>query len=196
MAGEFFLDVIRDAIDADFVARARVSEVLIGEWSVVEKYPGDVVILGLGDGDGQAIGADAHHYGPGEVDQGDGTSARALAVNVQRVIVWCAARPALDATDRKLASSARAATWALARATIAAIWRWHGGTFPFGSIKWLNEERGSRIYGGALRFEALFPLPIWDDADPLIVLSSTAGTAEFDTGAGPVAEQPPKWSDP
>ncbi|MEO5728286.1 MAG: hypothetical protein ABI134_36115 [Byssovorax sp.] len=193
-ADGFFLDVLRDAVDADFVERGRVSEVLIGEWTTFEKYPGDVVIFGLGDGEGVTVASDAHHY-IGEIDRGDGTTARALCANRQRMIVWCAARPPLDTPDRELATAARAMTWRLFRATVAAIWRCHGGAFPFGRVKWLNEARGSRIYGGAVRFECEFPLPVWDDANPTFTPDELLGEVDI-TLDEVVIPEVPAWTDP
>lgn len=193
----FFLDAIRDFIVADFLERGRACVVEIGEWNTFDKTPGDLVVLGLGDFEGQTMAADAHHY-TGEIDQGDGTSARSLWADVQRVIVWTAARPPIDATT-DLARLARGATQALKRATLAAMWRWHGGAFAWGSGKWLNEARGARIYGGAARFEAFIPLPVWDDANPLIAVTDLVGSAETDleTDTVPaVIPETPDWSDP
>ena len=193
----FFLDALRDLIAADFLERGRSCAVELGEWSTYDKVPGDLVVLGLGDFEGQTMGADAHHY-IGDIDQGDGTSARSLWADVQRVIVWTAARPPLDATG-DLARLARGATQALKRATLAAMWRWHGGAFTWGSGKWLNEARGSRIYGAAARFEAFFPLPVWDDANLLITVDDMAGSAEteLETDAAPLMiPEVPDWTDP
>ncbi len=193
MADLYILDVLHDKIAADFAERQRVSEVLVGEWTTVEKYPGDVVILGNGDGEGVTIGSDAHHY-IGEIDQGDGTTARALTANLQRVIVWCSARPPLEAIA-DLPRLARAATMALLRATVAALWRANGGAFPWGRVKWLNEARGSRIYGGAVRFECEFPIPIWDDANPVILATDLLGSAFTELEDVEIPESP-DWTDP
>lgn len=193
MSANFFLDVLHDALVADFAERGITAAVKIGEWATFDHEPGDIVVLGLGDFEGQTLTADAHHY-TGEIDQGDGTSARSLCADLQRVIVWCAARAPL-ATTTDLARAARGATQTLKRATIAAIWRAHGGPFVWGSGKWLNEARGSRIYGGACRFEALFPLPVWDDANPLILPDDMSGHVETQIGDDPPIAEVPDWVD-
>jgi hypothetical protein len=187
----FFLDVVADDIVADFADRSISAEVLVGTWELYKQKSGARVILGLGDGDGQDVGAGTIHYGSGGwFPTGDTTVARPLWINVQRVIVWVAAPPSPTAPPDRAARTARAATWSLTSSTLRAMWHSHGGTFPWGQLRWLNEDRAISNYGAAVQFTAFFSIPVLDDEDELVSTAAMGGSTTLDLGTTTIADPP------
>ena len=188
MSMPFFLDVIRADIAADFAARGIVAEVLVGEWSVYKAKSGPRVILGMGSGVGQSIGDKAFRYGAGaNFDTGNGTVARPLWALLQNVNVWVTS-PCTDTSvlpDGR-AEAARAATWQLTQAALGAMWRSHGGEFPWGNLEYLNEPQGTRTYGAAVKLVAQYPIPVLDDPNDLVSFTTVRGRSTLDLQDAPV----------
>jgi hypothetical protein len=67
---------------------------------------------------------------------------------------------------------------------MAAIWRAHGGTYRWGNLTWLNEDRGGFTYGSALSFIITMPVPVYDD--PLVagIAKAFQATAQLVTPDG------------
>jgi hypothetical protein len=153
----------------------------IGEWESFRHMPGARVVLGLGTGDGVAIGDQTHHYAPGAlIATSDTTEARAVTALEQRVIVWVTAPPPTSAAGDQWPRLARGATRVLLGQTLAALFRAHGGPFPWGNVQWLNEARGDRLYGSAVRCEVRFLDPITDDDLDVATASEVDATVELD----------------
>jgi hypothetical protein len=181
----FFLDQIADDVTQDFADRGIRAKVFVGEWETFKNEAGPRVILGLRDGSAVHVG-DETHYAPGVMafPTGPNTSARVLMANAQGTIVWVTSDAKDEPDPNKRPRQARARTWNLANATMAAMWRSHGGVFQWGNLQWLNEEQGVRTYGAALSFVAVFPIPILDDDLTVGLGTQYEGTVELDNPDG------------
>ncbi|MFT3773009.1 MAG: hypothetical protein QM820_47100 [Minicystis sp.] len=189
----FFLDTIADDVTQDFVERGITAKVLVGEWETFVTDGDPRVIFGLREGEAVHV-AEQMRFGIGaNFVTGADTVARPLFANAQRVIVWVTS-PALDEPDpAKQPRVARAKTWNLANATLAAMWRSHGGVFQWGNLQWINEDRGAATYGAALSFVAVYPIPILDD--DLTVGTTTQYTTSVGMTNSDGTENPPETSD-
>jgi hypothetical protein len=188
MSMPFFVDIIAADMRADFAARGIAAEVLVGEWKTYLNKNGPRVILGMGAGLGQSIGDKAFRFGAGaDFDTGDGTVARPLWSCLQNVNVWVTS-PCTDMTiapdDR--AEAARANTWNLTTSALGAMWRSHGGEFPWGNLEYLNEAQGARTYGAAVKLVAQYPIPVLDDPNDLVSVAETRGRSTLDLQDAPL----------
>lgn len=188
MSRPFFVDIIAADMLADFAERGVTAEVLVGEWSVHKLKSGPRVILGMGSGVAQSVGDKAFRYGAGaDFDTGNGTVARPLWACLQNVNVW-ATSPCTDDTiapdDR--AEAARAATWQLTHDALGAMWRSHGGEFAWGMLEFLNEAQGARTYGAAVKLVAQYSIPVLDDPNDLVSVTTTRGRSTLDLQDAPV----------
>jgi len=188
MTRAFFVDIIAADIRADFAERGITAEVLVGEWKTHLLKNGPRVILGMGNGVAQSIGDKAFRLGAGaDFDTGNGNGARPLWACLQNVNVWVTSPcsdPTIAPDDRPAA--ARASTWELTEAALGAMWRSHGGEFPWGNLEYINEAQGARTYGAAVKFVAQYPIPVLDDPNELVSVAAVAGRSTLDLQDAPV----------
>lgn len=185
----FVLDAIVDDVTADFADRGLSAvQVLGGEWELFKHAAGARVVFGLGDFAGTIGQAVTSRYAPGlTLDRGGGGVARSLGGASHDLLVWVGApwSPAVPVAQRQ--RDARLRTWLLAVATLGAMWRSHGGAFPWRGGRWLNEDRAISTFGAGLTFTATFVLPIPDDADEMIRIVAAGATTSVDISGQQVA---------
>lgn len=165
MSSVFAIDMIANDIAAEFTAKNITAKVLIGEWEVHKHDASARVILGLGRGESLPFGQNPNRWGPGvqAIATGPTTKARPLWACMQTIIVWVSSPPDNTVPPDQRDKVARALTWNLANQTLRAMWHSHGGWFPWGALEWQHEAQANRLYGAALKLEAVLPVPVLDD---------------------------------
>ncbi len=171
---------IRDAVAADFLERGISARVEFGDYKVWLAEAADVVIFGLA---GFEPADPANFPSPLPLETTIPTyDARIVLARNQVVPVWVHAAPHSDTTDTSYPQLCQAAAATLLDHTLRALFVYAHGAFSWRSGKWPIPERVEFTHGSLATFEAVFRIPVMDDAMERIEGDdiSTEATSEYE----------------
>jgi hypothetical protein len=185
----YAIDIIADDVRAEFVDIGCPAKVEVGSWQRFKDDPSPRVIFGISDGEGRALDGTQRRGADFPVKGG---TARAIWACDQRFNVWVTHPPTAGTPPDQRARQARALTWRLLQATLAAMAHSYGGMgFSWGSLVPLAEDQGVSTHGAALSFVARYNLPILDTPTPTGAVEAVGATETLSREDVDVDDAPP-----
>lgn len=155
------LSELATSVAADFAARGITATVEFGDWKLAHHNNAGRVVIGVASEFEDADLGPANT--PGLASVSPGSAGAVLYTMSEYATVWCHARPPAAESDPTYLQQAHAATIALVKATIAAMWRAAPGAFGWGQGRTLNPEASELRYGVVASFRAMLLTPVLGD---------------------------------